>query len=1052
MRTLNLGGEPLPADLARGLYATGTVEKVGNLYGPTEDTTYSTYSRVRRGEGRVRVGRPVAETQALVLDAELEPAPLGVVGELYLAGEGLSRGYAGRPELTAERYLPNPYGTTGSRMYRVMDRVRWVPEGELEYFGRTDFQVKVRGFRIELGEVETALRAQPGVRDAVAVVREDAPGERRLVGYVVAEEGGAWEGTAGLRARLRERLPEYMVPGAVVALDGLPLLDSGKVDRRRLPAPEWSAASAYVAPRTATEEIVAGIWAEVLGVERVGVEESFFELGGHSLLATRVISRVREELGVELPLKALFKAPTVAGLAGRIEGLRSAGTTIVPLIRRVPREGPLPLSFAQQRLWVVDRLDPGGAAYNMAGALRLRGRLDAAALRASLDALVERHEALRTTFPERDGAPVQVVHPPAPVQLPVVDLRALPPGAGEREAKRLAGVEALRPFDLARGPLLRSALLRLDGDDHVLLFTLHHVISDGWSMDVLVSEVSAVYAAARKGETVLLPALPIQYADYAVWQRARLGGEALEEQIGFWKESLRGAPPLLEIPTDRPRAAEQGARAGCHGFTLPAEVAARLRALSRRERATLFMTLLGGWQALLSKYSGQDDVVVGTPVAGRTRVETEGLIGFFVNMLPLRTDLAGDPTWTELLARVRSGALRAYDHQELPFERLVEELSLERTLAHAPVFQAILALNPARGNGGRGELDGLALEPFGGGERVAKFDLDLAFTDTDEGLSVELVYRAALFEPATVARMVGHLEVLLETMAADPRRRLSGVSLLKDAERAMVLEEWNATAAGYPRGCVHELVEAQAARTPAACAVVSGGETLTYAGLEARSGQLARHLRGLGVGPEVRVGVCLERTPELVVALLAVLRAGGAYVPLDPNYPRERLGYMLEDAQVSLVLTSGALAGVLPAGTRTLALDAVRCEVEAGPGGAPETGVLPENLSHVIFTSGSTGRPKGVMIRHASTVVLMHWLRENVTDEERSSVLFSTSINFDVSVAEIFGTLAWGGSWCWWRTRWSWRAWARRWSTRAWCRARRRSCCARAGFPRACGR
>ncbi|HLL48523.1 MAG TPA: condensation domain-containing protein, partial [Longimicrobiaceae bacterium] len=850
------------------------------------------------------------------------------------------------------------------------------------------------------------LLAQQGVHEAVVIVRDDAAGQKRLVGYVVPKEGAELSVPA-LKVRLQEQMPEHMVPSALIVLESLPLSANGKVDRRALPAPEQES-TAYVAPRTATEEVLAGIWVSVLGLERVGVEEGFFELGGHSLLATRVVSRIREVFGVEVPLRALFEAPTVAALGARIEALRTESTSLAPPIVRVPREGPLPPSFAQQRLWVMDQLQPGSAAYNMPSALRLRGALDVGALRASLDELVRRHESLRTTFADLGGAPVQVIHSPAPVPLRILDLGRPSAEEREREAERLSAEEAMRPFDLTRGPLLRSTLIRLADDDHVLCFNLHHVVSDGWSMQVLVREVSALYAAFSRGEAPRLAELPVQYADFAVWQRTWLSGEVLEAQIGYWKENLGGAPPLLEIPVDRPRTVAQSPRGEVHGFRLAAEVSQGLRELSRREGATLFMTVLAAWQVLLGRYAGQEDVVVGSPIAGRNRRETEGLIGFFVNMLALRADLSGDPSWAELLGRVRETALGAYTHQELPFERLVEELDVERSLTHTPLFQAIFALNQAGGDGDRLELGELALEPFGTGESVSKFDLDLAFTDAGEVLIGALSYRAALFDAETVERMAEHLRVLLEAMAAHPQRRLSEVPLLRGAERAQVLEGWNDTRADYPEACVHELVSAQAARTPDAVAVVFRGQALTYGALERRSSGLAHHLRSLGVQPETRVGVCLERTPELLAALLGILKAGGAYVPLDPAYPRERLGWMIEDARVALVLTSGALQGVLPEGTRALALDAgpaAGAEADA----APRSGVRPENLSHVIFTSGSTGRPKGVMIRHSSVAVLLHWLRDNVSDEERRAVLFSTSVNFDVSVAEVFGTLAWGG-------------------------------------------
>ncbi|HEX7239558.1 MAG TPA: amino acid adenylation domain-containing protein, partial [Longimicrobiaceae bacterium] len=775
-----------------------------------------------------------------------------------------------------------------------------------------------------------------------------------------------------------------------------------------LPAPDFEGGEAVVAPRTSVEEAVAGIWREVLGIERVGVEESFFALGGHSLLATQVVSRMRQAFGAEVPLKALFEAPTVAALAVRVEALRGSGVAVAPPVERVSRAEPLPLSFAQQRLWLVDRIEPDSPAYNVPFALRLRGALDARALQGSLSTLVRRHEALRTTFAEGGGAPVQVIHPPVPVLLPALDLEGVPDA--EREAQRLAGAEAMRPFDLARGPLLRAMLLRLGGEDHVLCLTLHHVVSDGWSMKVLVREVSALYGAASRGGSAVLPELPVQYADYAVWQRAWLSGELLEAQIGYWKERLSGAPPLLELPTDRPRAPGQSPRAESHGFVLSPELSQGLRALSRREGATLFMTVLSAWQALLGRWSGQEDVVVGTPIAGRTRRELEGLIGFFVNMLVLRAELGGDPTWRELLARVRETALGAYSHQDLPFERLVEELAVERSVSHTPVFQAAFALSHGDGRGERPPLGQLELEPFRAGGGVSKFDLDLTVSDDGTELHGVLVYRAALFEAGTIARMAGHLEALLEAMAAGPERRLSELSLLRGDERAQVLEAWNATGADYPPACLHELFAEQARRTPDAVAVVFEGQPLTYDGLERSANRLAHHLRAHGVGPEARVGLCVERTPGMVAAMLGILKAGGAYVPLDPQYPAERLDYMLADSGAAVLVAQAHLAERLPAGLPRVLLDAHAERISALPDAAPPEAARPGNLAFVIYTSGSTGRPKGVQVEHRSASQVVHFLRDVVRPEDLAAVLGSTSVSFDVSVAEIFGTLCWGGT------------------------------------------
>jgi amino acid adenylation domain-containing protein len=1012
LKAVLLGGEALTAELAERTFEVFPDVALWNHYGPTEATVNTTVARVRRGEP-VGIGRPVANARVYLLDAYGVPVPVGVPGELYVGGVGVSRGYLGHPERTAEKYLPDPFSVeSGARMYRSGDRVRWRADGELEYAGRVDHQVKVRGFRIELGEIETVLTGHAAVREAVVAAREDTAGQERLVAYVVAHEGEELSAVE-LRTHLVERLPEYMVPSAVVVLEGLPLSSNGKVDRRALPAPEMPS-EGYTAPRTPTEEVLAEIYADVLRAELVGSGDNFFDLGGHSLLATRVVSRVRRALGVELPLRVLFEAPTVAGLAGRVEALLAGGEgTQAPLVA-LPRDGSaLPLSFAQQRLWFMDQLEPGSATYNMPYALRLRGCLDPAALERSLTAIMRRHETLRTVFATAHGEPVQVIRDPAPAALPVADLRSLPAGSREVEVIRLASEEAARPFDLARGPLLRSTLLRIADDDHVLCFTMHHIISDGWSRGVLVREVSALYGAFSRGEAPSLPELPVQYADYAVWQRSRFSGEVLEAQVGYWKEKLGGAPPLLEVPTDRPRAPGRSPLAATHPFALTPELSRGLRALSQAEGTTLFMTVLAAWQALLGRWAVQEDVVVGTPIAGRTRQETEGLIGFFVNMLAMRADLSGDLSWTELLGRMRETALGAYAHQELPFDRLVEELAVERSLTHSPLFQSTFALEPARGENERLELGALAVEPFGARESVTKFDLDLAFADAGEALVGALVYREALFEAETIARMAGHLEVVLETMSADPGRRLSELSLLRGAERAQVLEAGNATAWPVPAGCVHERFAEQAARTPEKVALVHDGEALSYAELAARVDGLALRLRVVGVRPELPVGICVERSPEMIVAVLATLAAGGAYVPVDPAYPAERVDYLLADSGVRVVLTQAALSGrfvgfhgdvVLVGGSEA------RPEVPEDARAAPAHTASLRNLAYVIYTSGSTGSPKGVGVEHASLANYAYAAAGffGITPADR--VLQFASLSFDTSAEEIYPTLLGGAT------------------------------------------
>ncbi|HEX8276243.1 MAG TPA: amino acid adenylation domain-containing protein [Longimicrobiaceae bacterium] len=1025
IRTVNLAGEPLRAELVDALYARGGIDRVYDLYGPSEDTTYSTWT-LRAAGGPATIGRPISNTRAYVLDAALRPAPVGVPGELYLAGLGLARGYLGRPALTAERWVPDAFSADGGRLYRTGDRVRWRTDGTLEYLGRLDSQVKVRGFRIELGEIETALRKVEGVSDCVVVAREVAPGEKRLAAYVV----GRVDADA-LRDRLRRTLPEHMVPGALVAMDALPLTPNGKVDRKALPAPEYGAAAARrVAPRTPTEEVLAGIWAEILRVERVGATDGFFELGGHSLLATRVISRVRAVFGVEVSVRALFEGPTVAELAARVEELRRADRPQLPPVVPVGRTGALPPSFAQERLWFLHRMEPDSAVYNIPAAVRLRGALDAAALERALGEVVRRHESLRTIFAERGGAPVQVVAPFAGFALPVEDLSSAGDAEHEAEVRRRAAEDAARPFDLAAGPLFRAGLLRLADDEHVLLLCMHHVVSDGWSLGVLFRELSELYAAFAGGAESPLAELPVQPADFAAWQREQLRGEALERQLAYWRERLADAPALLELPTDRPRPAAQSDRGAREPVRLPGALVERLHAVARAEGATLYMTLLAAWQVLLSKYAGTDDVVVGSPIAGRTRGETEGLIGFFVNTLVLRVDLSGDPSFRDVLRRVREATLGAYEHQDVPFERLVEELQPERSLSHSPLFQVLFALQNTGDEAAR--LGAVEMEGLETGDAAAKFDLSLVLGEEDGGVSGTASYRAELWEPATVRRMLGHFRAVLEALAADPDRRLSAVELPAGDERRL-LEAWSRSgdAPAPADRCVHELFAEQAERTPDALALVAGAETLTYSQLHARSDALARVLAARGVGPDARVGICVERGPGLVVGLLGILKAGGAYVPLDPQYPAERLAFMLADAGARVLLTEDALRGRFPA----FAGEVVALDTPHPPAPSPTRGegehdgaedgaavalhaarapdepctLSSDHLAYVIYTSGSTGLPKGTEVPHRAIPGFFRGVRYARFDGT-TVLLQHSSVSWDALTLELWPALLSGGT------------------------------------------
>ncbi|HEY0553140.1 MAG TPA: amino acid adenylation domain-containing protein, partial [Thermoanaerobaculia bacterium] len=885
------GGEALPRELASALQARGA--ELWNVYGPTETAVWSAAGEVAAGDGTVPLGRPIANTAFYVVDRDLEPVPIGVAGELLIGGEGLCRGYLHRPDLTAEKLVPQsfPGKVAGARVYRTGDLVRYRPSGELEFLGRIDHQVKVRGFRIELGEIEAALGRLPGVRQAVVTVREDG-GDKRLVAYLVAE--GEAPAAAELRRHLRGIVPEYMVPAAFVPLAAFPLTPSGKVDRRALPAPEASAAAeGYSAPQGPVEELLAGIWAEVLRVERVGARDNFFALGGHSLLATQVVSRVRVALSVELPLQRLFEAPTVSALARAVEAARqaSAGAEASPIVP-VPRDVELPLSFAQERMWFLHQLEPLSSAYNLASAVRLEGELDVPALARCFTEMARRHETLRTRFAAVDGRPVQVIGEPAEFELPLVDCRGIESG---EEVKRRILDESARPFDLAAGPLLRATLLRTGEREHALLLMTHHIASDGWSMALMVGELADLYAAFAAGRPSPLPELPVQYADFAAWQRRRLVGEELTRQVGYWKGRLAGAPPLLELPADRPRPAVQSFRGARHRLSLPPDLVRALEAFARREGLTPFMVLMAAFQVLLGRYTSQDDVVVGTPIANRTRTEIERLIGFFVNTLVVRTGMADAPPFVELARRVRAAALEAYDHQDLPFEKLVDELRPERHLSYPPLFQVMFILQNAPVSAV--DLAGLKMLPLEADRGQAPFDLTLSLIESGESWIGSLEYVTDLFDAATVARWAGHFEVLLRGIAAAPERPIQELPLLGPVERAELLTGWNDTAIAWPRETlIHELVERRAAARPEAWAVGFGAERLSYGELDARANRLARHLRRLGVGPEVLVGLCVERSAAMVVALLGILKAGGAYVPLDPSHPAERLGMVLADS------------------------------------------------------------------------------------------------------------------------------------------------------------
>ncbi len=1340
LRYVIFGGEALePASLRRWIERHGDERpRLINMYGITETTVHVTYREISRAEvesGRGSlIGRPIPHLTVHLLDASGLLAPVGVAGEIQVGGAGVAAGYLGRPELTAQRFVPDPFsGEPGARLYRSGDLARRLPDGDLEYWGRIDHQVKIRGFRIELGEIEAALAGVTGVREAVVMARE-----QQLVAYLVADRPPT---LTDLRAELGRRLPDYMLPSALVVLDALPLTASGKVDRRALPAPgtERSAVGgSYREPATGIERFLAGLFREVLPVDKVGVDDDFFALGGDSISGALLINRLQQELGEIVHVVVIFDAPTVAklaeylraehgpalrrqlgeeaagdvreaGLCGRIdasdlaamrglveplppcgvaarnrpavfvlsaprsgstllrvmlgghpdlfappelellsftgmaerrsmfsgrdafwlegliravmelrgvgpdeareevegwerEGLSThevyhrlqemlggrllvdktpsyalnpsilrraeegfAGAKYLHLVRhpcgmihsfeeakldqiffrrehrftrrqlaeliwlvseqnirellngipserhhvvrfedlvaapeavlrgicaflgidyhpamaapyrgerrrmtdgphaqsrmlgdvkfhehegvdaqaaarwrnelseellgdltrilaaelgygpgtaeppvrigRAAREGELPLSFAQQRLWFIDRMEPGTALYNVPIALRTRGELSIPVLESTLGEVVRRHEVLRTVFAEEGGRARQVILPSGEFSIPLLDLSSLP--EPERGAALSAALEAeaSRPFDLARGPLFRALLWRLGEREHLLLLAMHHIVSDGWSMGVLVREVAALYPAFLKGRPSPLPELPVQYADFAVWQRSWLTGEVLERELSWWRERLAEAPPLLELPTDRPRPAVQTRRGAVHRFSLSASLSRNLAALGRREGATLFMVLLAAFAALLSRLTGQDDLTIGTPIAGRNRSEIEGLVGFFVNTLVFRPDLSAEPGFAELLRRVRTEALRAQAHQDLPFERLVEELAPERSLDRTPLFQSMLALQNAGVD--TLTLPGLELSPGELLEDVAKFDLSLAFAESaerDGRIGGSLSYSTDLFDAATMIRFAVWLERLLAAAVASPDLPVAALPLLSAAESQQLGVEWNATASAFPEESLPRLFALQAARRPEQTAWVFGGEALSYGELARRSGSLARFLCRRGMGRGDLVGLCVARSAEMLVGLLGILEAGAAYLPLDPTYPRERLALMLEDSAASLVLTEEKLAERLPAGTPAVWLDRREEEIARDEGEPVEGGATSQDLAYVLYTSGSTGRPKGVAVPHRAVVRLVLGTDYVEIGPERRIAQLS-NISFDAATFEIWGAL-----------------------------------------------
>ncbi len=1028
--TVLCGGEAMPLELAR--YLSQNSRQLWNVYGPTETTIWSTACLLMPGalDRPPSIGQPIANTRIYILDRQSQLLPPGLPGELCIAGDGLARGYLHRPDLTAERFIDIEASGQLERVYRTGDLARWLPDGGLEYLGRIDQQVKLRGFRIELGEIEAVLAQHEAVREAAAVLFE-GDGNTRLVAYVVAS--GQWPVAGGKQAEedvqasrsslasslstfLQARLPDYMVPAQIQVLDSLPLTPNGKLDRKALPAPKSESTATFTAPATPGEELLASLWAGLLGRKTISRHDNFFGLGGHSLLAAQLASRIRDSFRVELPIRAIFEHPVLAGLATLVEET-AVGFSLPPILP-CPGDFTPCLSFAQQRLWFIDRFEGPSATYNIPLALRWDGPLDMEALQAALRWLVERHRSLRSCFPTHSGLASVAFLPAREFACIVCDLSSLPAGQQQAEVSRHANAHAVQPFDLARGPLFRADLLRLGGNRQVLLLNMHHIISDGWSLGVLMRDWQQAYHAFAIGGTPAELVLPIQYQDYAAWQRQWLQGEILQRQLDYWRQQLADAPELLELPTDRPRPARQSFHGGQYRHILGSELTESLKALGQQQNSSLFMTLLAAFTLLLARYSRQDDICIGSPIANRTHSHTEELIGFFVNTLVLRTRLRPGESFVQLLRSVRKTCLDAYAHQDTPFETLVERLQPARSLSHTPLFQVMFALQNTAAP--RVNLPDVRITEVDADFPVAKFDLTLSTEERDGQLLCHWEYATSLFIETTIAQMAVHFATLLQAIVSNPRLSVEQLSLLTAAD-IHLLQTWNDTAIDYSYdGTVTGLFERQVEKTPDGIAVVFAGQSLSYRQLNRQANRLAHYLLGLTnadgkplLHSKPLIGLCMDRSLDMVIGLLGILKAGCAYVPIDPDYPQERIAWMLADSAAPLLLTQSSLADRLPTaglkqGCIVLCLDALNTGDYSGNNPPPQS--RPGDLAYVIYTSGSTGKPKGAMLQHRGAVNLACFQGDYFRTDSHSQVLQFAALSFDAAASEVLMSLTRGAS------------------------------------------
>ncbi|MFC4517286.1 amino acid adenylation domain-containing protein [Streptomyces ehimensis] len=1011
IRLLLLGGDTVrPGDIRAWRRILPADAVIMNAYGPTEATITSVVGVVGSGvagDGVVPIGVPVGGVRVYVADEDLRLVPVGVPGELLIGGEGVARGYVGQPGLTAERFVPDPFGGAGGRLYRSGDRCVWRADGVLEFVGRVDEQVKIRGFRVEPGEVEAVVAGHPGVAECLVMVREDRPGDRRLVAYVRPVAGAGVEPVSPveLRGLVQGSLPEYMVPAAFVRVPSFPLTVNGKVDRSALPVPEREdlAVSEGVEPVSEVERSVAEVWRRVLGVDRIGLHDNFFSLGGDSISATQVISQIRREHDVELPMSSIFDMPLLRDFAARVDGETARNQLAVTDVRN--EDGRL--SFAQQRLWFLDQYEPENGQYNVSISFRVRGDLREDVLKDAFRTVIERHDVLRTGFRKVLGRPALHVLDEANIPWEPVDLRWLGKVATrEQEAKRRVREFMLRPFDLGRPPLLRLLSVRLGAAEWIVTITQHHIVTDWWSLGNLLDELSAAYAALLDGQSLNLPEPDIQYADYAAWQQQWLEGAELDRQLGYWRTQLSGHESAEVLP-NRPRPPMRTTRGVSHDFQLDPTFLSELKGLAQEFGATLHMVLMSAVALLLARYTGRSDIAFGTASAGRNRSELENVLGFFVNTLVIRLSVEQNMTLADLLRSTREVSLAAYDHADLPFDKLVEDLSIDRDPSRTPLFQLMCVLeNPAQPTP---ELAGLQVEEYDVPVEIAPFDLTVEFVETARGLRGRVLYAKDLFDERMIEQLAAGVRTGLQAMVADPGRRLAEVSILSEEHRRQLLTWGTAEHSHDGDGLVLRRFENQVAVRPDATAVVCEEDSLSYWELDERANRLAHHLRRNGIGPADVVGVSVWRSPELVVGMLAAFKAGAVYLPLDPELPTDRLAYMLSSAGASLVISDEDHGPAVNGDVPTVLLDDVWAD-DSLPATRPASAGHPDDIAYIVFTSGSTGRPKGVMVSQRSLDEHTAAMQESYAFKPDDRVLHFLAQGFDVSLEQVFTTLACGAT------------------------------------------